>query len=542
MSSRRGTSRAWWAGLMAVGLLLAGCAPTGGSDQQQAGDPGTDAGDGAALLTNGLVGVDEPDGEPATGGTLTFATYSEARSLDPATTISSGSSGGIQMAAVYDVLLRYDPASGTYEPRLAKSFEPNEDATVWTLRLRRGVTFSDGAPLDADAVVGSIERYLAEGGPQAYLWQSSVASMEATGDYTVRFELTRPWPGFGYLLATGPGMIVAPAAYEGKGFTPIGAGPFVPASYAPGEERVLTAREDYWRGEPRLDRIRFVHLTGGQARLDLLQNEGTDVAYFRDPETVVDARKAGYGGYMQVLSLGDALLLNHREGAATSDVRVRKAIAYAIDVQTVNKRVNSGAGVPQAGLVPDIWEWPLTTEPRTQDLRKARKLVQAAKADGYDGTLTFTGVAQVSQKMAVTLEAMLERVGFQVKLDYAASITDLVTQVIVKKEFEVAIWSFGMSQGGVYAELYPSFHSGSPANLGGYADPQMDRLLEQLGAARDEASRRQVLARIQQRWKETVPAVTLHATADFIAWDDDVHGVTPTVDTVVLLDDAWVEK
>src|SRR5690606_11120694 len=136
-------------------------------------------------------------------------------------------------------LVRYDPETAEYEPHVAESLEANDDSTVWTLTLRDGVNFSDGTPLDADAVVASIERYLADDGGQASLWSSKVASTEVTDDRTVTFTLTEPWVDFEYMLATAPGMIMAPAAYAGDEFTPIGAGPFTFGHYRPNEELLL---------------------------------------------------------------------------------------------------------------------------------------------------------------------------------------------------------------------------------------------------------------------------------------------------------------
>ena len=220
------------------GLLAAACGGDGGAGGDHTGEGKT--------FQIGFVGQRETDAKPQHGDTLTFAAYSEATSLDPADTIASGTTGGTALAAVYGVLMRYGPESGKYEPRLAKSLRHSDDYRTWTLSLRDGVTFSDGTVLDAEAVVWSISRYVEQGGSQAALWSGNVASMEATGPSTVVFELERSWPGFVYMLATGPGMIVAPSSVEGEEFTPVGAGPFTLARYAPNEELVLKARKDYW--------------------------------------------------------------------------------------------------------------------------------------------------------------------------------------------------------------------------------------------------------------------------------------------------------
>ncbi|NLT30937.1 MAG: ABC transporter substrate-binding protein, partial [Propionibacterium sp.] len=328
------------AGFLGLGLVLSGCARTA--------EEGTDepAGGTDAVYRNGTFGDQETPAEPTEGGQLNFATYSEARSLDPVKTINTGSSGGIEMAAIYDVLLRHNDETLEYEPWLAESFETEDDQT-YVLTLREGVTFSDGTPLDAEAVVWSINRYVEGNGGQTAVWQVSVASTEATGPLEVTFTLHRPWSGFGYLLATAPGMIVAESSDgEGEEFSPIGAGPFTLEKYAPQEELILTRRDDYWNGTPHLESLRFFQMTDESGRFDTLKSGQTDMGYFREAKIVTEAVESGFAGFMEVSSLGRLILMNHREGSNTADVRIRKAMAHAIDPNFMGERVDDGKGIP----------------------------------------------------------------------------------------------------------------------------------------------------------------------------------------------------
>src|SRR5690606_23776439 len=94
------------------------------------------------------------------GGVATVGTYAEAPGLDPAvgggTGLDMGLAGGTEAAAIYDVLVIYDEVSGEYKPHLAEELTANDDATEWTLRLRSGINFDNGDPLDAEAVATSI--------------------------------------------------------------------------------------------------------------------------------------------------------------------------------------------------------------------------------------------------------------------------------------------------------------------------------------------------------------------------------------------------
>ncbi|MFS3130782.1 ABC transporter substrate-binding protein [Nocardioides sp. Bht2] len=517
--------------LLATSLAVSACSETQGTSEKGDGAP--------AGFANGFVV--EPDGSAKVkqGGQLQVVTYSEARVLDPVLTIANGSSGGTEMAAVFDLLMRYDQEKDSYVPQLAEALEANAAQDEWTLTLRDGVTFSDGTPLDAEAVVWSLDRYVAKGGGQVSFLKHAVKSWTAVDASTVRFELTNPWSDFAYLLSTGPGMVVGKASDAGKAFTPIGAGPFVQEKYAPQEELVLRARADYWGGKPALDSVRFFPHAAEQGRLDVLRNGEADVAYLREPATAKDALADGFGGFMEIGSISRGLLLNHRDGAATADVRIRQALMHAIDMDVINERTAKGVGITSGSILNPQSRWTLDTDPLQYDPAKAKELLAAAKADGYDGTISFKGVAKVSEQMGLTLKALLETVGFKVTLDYVPSVTDLVSAIYVTHDFDMVIWGFGMPDRAVYPELFEKVNSTSRGNSGGSSDPVLDQLVEELGAAASPDAQKDVLEKVQAQWNQTVPYAPLGATPEWNAWGDKVHGITPSIDSIMLLGGAW---
>ncbi len=208
MGSRARFGKSLTTVLVVGALALAGCASSddgGGGDTSGTRTP----------PAVGLVGDQAPD---PTGSTpqLTFSVQALAAVLDPARTTARGGSGGDELAAVYDVLLRYDEETGEFVPRLAQSLTSDQEGNVWTLKLRPGVTFSDGTPLDANAVVASINRYNANKGNGAAVWVDAVASTTAVDAQTVEFRLNKKWPTFPSMLALGHGMIVAPVRARAK--------------------------------------------------------------------------------------------------------------------------------------------------------------------------------------------------------------------------------------------------------------------------------------------------------------------------------------
>lgn len=522
--------------LLATTLLAAGCAGSDGGEEESA--HGTLSKE--EIYTAGVVGTSGDEGEPKAGGTLTLADYSEARSLDPTKTIPNGAAGGNALAAVYDVLMRYDQPSNSFEPWLAKSLT-TEDDTTWTLELREDVTFSDGTPLDAAAVVGSIGYYMKNAGYNTLLLATNIKDMRPDGATKVVFTLNRPWITFPNMLASGPGMVMAPAAYQGgpEKFTPIGAGPFVMDEYKPTEELVLSANPDYWNGKPSLDEVRFVWLGSDDDRLSSLTDGTVDVANIRAPQTLEKARTEGFAGIMAPSGLGGLYWLNNREGRAASDVRVRQAINHAIDPEVVAERVNGGAGLPGRNIYSPSAPYFSEVETADFDAAKAKSLLAEAKADGYDGKLTYIGQSdQASQTQAVTVEAMLEAVGFEVQTDLLRNIADQTQRIYVTHDYDIAVSAMSVPDEDPYSRLATNLNSQSPQNPSGYADPEMDRLIAELqGASGNEAT--DLLKQINELWQETVPGVAMGAGAFFVPWNDDVHGITSTSETLLLLGGAW---
>ncbi|MFD8566879.1 ABC transporter substrate-binding protein [Streptomyces sp. NPDC059639] len=524
------------AALITVGLLTSACVSP---DEKDGATQKTERG----RYTFGAVGKQAPAGKPVRGGTLNFADYTEARSLSPAATYATGASGGSALAAVYDVLMRYDTKAQKYEPWLAKSLKSDGDFTTWTLTLRKGVTFSDGTPFDAEAVAGSIAWYQKNRGADATLLAANISGTTTPDDHTVVFTMRRSWSGFPARLAQAPGMIVAPAARAGKTFRPIGAGAFTLQKYAPQEEMVLKANKTYWKGRPYLDALRFTWPNSDRARLDALDDGITDVTYVRSPDIVDEAVKAKHPGELTLTGLGNMVTINTRAGRPGSDLRVRQAVALALDPVLDTERSYQGKGLPGQELFPPESRWHSKVKPLGVDAARAKKLLAAAKKDGYDGNITYMdGSDQVSRSKAVVTKAQLERVGFKVKLDLVSSTADRVSKTYVDHDFDLSRGAASVSEGDPFHRLEGILDSKSYGNPGGYADAPMDKLLVRLQAAGSDQERQRTIDAIQRRVDETVPFANLGASAALTAWGQNVHGIVPTDEYMALFGQAWLSK
>jgi peptide/nickel transport system substrate-binding protein len=533
------------AAIMVGALALAGCANSSSEDDDGNKESTPGGLSKAEIYTNGLVGETDDSGDPTTGGTLTVADFGEPRVLNPAQTYANGATGGSAMAAIYDTLMRYDVTTKTFEPQLAESLT-SEDDTTWTLKLRDGIEFTDGTTLDADAMLASLEYYQANYAYQSLLMLANVAEMKKTDDQTVVFTLRSPWATFPNMLAQGPGMVMAPAAYKDpENFKPIGAGPFVLDTYAAGEELVLNANPDYWNGAPYLDSLRFIWLGGAddQPKLDALESGDADTAFLRDAAVVEKARNEGLSGMMFAFGLNDNLWINTREGSPGADVRVRQAINYAFDPEAYMERTLGGAGLPTKNMFAESSPWYSGADLPEPDVAKATELLDAAKADGYDGTIRYSHAADASsQAGGVAIKAMLEAAGFKVGLDPIRSVADQVPRMYVDHDYDLAVGATTVPDEDPYSRLAGALGSQSPSNASGYASPEMDALLAELQAVGDSPEDGvSTMTEIEALWAEDVPGVSIAAGGTFQPWNDNVHGIVPTTETMFLYDKAWKE-
>lgn len=531
--------RVRWTGLLAAGaLVLAGCADT------SANDSGGDSDEpGSVDYNTRMINANEAGGDPVKGGTLRVSEYSEARTLDPTTTYPTGSTGGNIEAAVYDTLMRYDHESDSFVPQLAESLETTDD-TTWTLKLRDGVKFHDGTPMDADAVVASINRYINAYGLHAMLTKSSLKSIEAVDAQTVEFVMNAPWPRFPNVLTNGVGMILAPAAYKDpENFKPIGAGPFKFESYKPQESTKVVANDDYWNGRPNLDAIEFDILGADKTGYETLKSGGVDVTFVRGTELADEVIQGDLPGMVNYASLANNLWFNNREGSPTADKRVRQALALAFDPKIYLERTAGGAGDPSKLLIGQDSRWAPGVEPMPVDTEKAKQLVEEAKADGFDGKIRVLARSeQSSQAGAVAMQAMFEAVGFDVKLDLVSNVADQVQKIYVDHDFDIATAATSMHDEAVFARLTSALSSTSAVNVAGYASPEMDALIAKLQGIKEPADAKEILGDIEAQWAEDSPGVAVNSGAMVNLWNENVHGIKPSTETLILFDEAWISK
>lgn len=516
----------------AATLLTAGCSSAVGAGN---------APDGAQTLREGPLNPAE-GGAPVAGGELKFGVLTEPNSLDPAATIAALTTGGLEMINIYDTLLRFDAAANSFVPQMAEDIRPDGDERVWTLRLRDGVQFSDGTPLDAAAVKASQERYIEKKGPESALWKDSVVQISTPDPKTVVYELNKTWSDFPGLLTSGPGMIVAPASANADGpFTPVGAGPFAFEKWQGKEYVLLRANPGYWAGAPHLDALRVLYMPSEDVALETMAAGGLDATFVRDPDQTARVVATEPSGFVNMTAAQNAAIVNAAEGRPGHDVRVRRAMQLAVDPLLMTDRAY-GTDDGSSTIFPEYSRWHTDTQGLQYDPEEARRLLDEAKADGYDGKLRYTEASDPgSQKAALAFESLLESVGFDVEVELLASVSDQIRTVIVERDYDVAGWGLSYREADPFPKMFSTMHSRGSQTYNMHTSPAMDTLIEDFQLASATEDKLQIMDQIQRQVNEDAPYLVFGPFAEIVVWEPGLHGVTSTSNSMLLFGGAWKE-
>ncbi len=314
------------------------------------------------LLT--LAGGCAPE-KPPVDSTVLVGRGADVLSLDPARVTDSESAEVTEQ--IFDHLVRYRHNSTDIEPALAVRWEVSGDGKMWTFHLRENVRFHDGTPLDADAVVFSFDRQRDPTHPYHQpdftYWDTTfrnIQSVTKVDTLTVRIAIERPYAPFLANLAMFPVSIVSPAAVKKWGAEfyrhPCGTGPFRFVEWSVGERVTLEANEAYWDGAPSIKHLVFVEIRDPRQRLVALEGEAIDLAENLNPQD------------LQFVALHPGLELHRVAGNNVGylamnvthppfdDVRVRRAVNYAVNKTAIVKMIYQGLAQPATSPVPpSLW-------------------------------------------------------------------------------------------------------------------------------------------------------------------------------------------
>jgi peptide/nickel transport system substrate-binding protein len=320
----------------------------------------------------------------------------------------------------YDGLMRFPPGSADpakLEPDLAESFERSADGRTFTFRLRQGVRFHDGNPMEGEDIVHSLRR-AADRQRSAFAGDySAVTAVDLVDPMTVRVTLRAPVAGALGLFANYHGGLIVSRRAESGGQPP-GTGPFRLERAGGGSAR-LVAFDGHWRGRPALRAIDVRFITSDATR-ELAYNAGElDLIIGRREQRWVERMRAQPNTAVEVFAPGEfrTVLLNTRS-APMSDLRVRRAIQHAIDPVAIARFVGLDVATPWPSPVPPGYLGSTDQVPRfAPDLNRARTLL--TEAGHADGVTIRAVVSSNSAQLPImeVIQAQLRRANIRLEMD-----------------------------------------------------------------------------------------------------------------------------
>ena len=434
----------------------------------------------AALLAGAAMAKDD----------LTIAIQLEPPHLDP-TSAAAGAIDSVLYSNVFEGLTRFDSA-GDVSPGLAKSWEISEDGLTYTFMLNEGVTFHDGTTMDAEDVKFSLDRIGAEDSANAQkALYSAIAEVNVIDPMTVEVKLSEANGNMLFNLAWGDAVIVAPESIEGIKQTPIGTGAFKFDSWTQGDKIELSRNDSYWGTPAVLTNATFKFISDPTAALGAMMAEDIDVfSGFPAPENLPQFEADPRFQVLVGSTEGETILSTNNKMPPFDNVKVREALAHAIDRQAIIDGAMFGYGTPiGTHFAPHNPAYVDLSAMSSYDPEKAKTLLaEAGFADGFETTL-FLPPPSYARRGGEIIASQLAAVGIKAEITNVEWAQWLET-VFKGKNFGLTIVSHTEPMDiGIYA---------NPEYYFQYDNPAFQELMTKLNTTTDPEMRKTMLGDAQK--------------------------------------------
>jgi peptide/nickel transport system substrate-binding protein len=475
----------------------------------------------AAVFTAGLLAAGVLAGASGTAlaarDNLVLGTVLEPPHLDP-TAGAAAAIDEVVYANIFEGLTRID-RNGEVKPALAESWTVSDDGLVYTFRLHEGVTFHDGTTFDSADVKFSLDRAMAEDSTNAQKGLfAPIAAVEAPDAKTVVITLKQATGNLLFNLGWGDAVIVAPESAAENKNTPVGTGPFKFDRWVKGDRIEISRNARYW-GEPAKLASATIKIIPDPAAATaaLLAGDVDAFANFPAPEALPQFEDDPRFTVVIGSTEGETILAMNNAHPPLDDIRVRRALAHAIDRKAVVDGAMFGYGTPIGShFAPHHPAYVDLTERYAFDPEKAKALLGEA---GHGNGLTLSlklpppsyarrgGEVVASQLAAIGIKTDIQQVEWAQWLE----------QVFKAKDYDLTIVSHTEPMDiGIYARDDYYFN---------YQDAGFKALMTKLDATVDESARYEILAEAQEKLAEDSVNVFLFQLAKHGVWNKDVIGL-----------------
>lgn len=487
----------------------------------------------------GLQQAPEDTTPAARGGTLKVGTDAEADGFLPFTNRWTPSSWMIAKSMIDPLVAVND--KGDAVPYLAESVTPNADFTAWDIKTRSGVIFHNNEPVNADAVLLNLRKSQAAGLTNAAL--TYVKSVDKVDDSTVRVTMVHPWATFPQILTGQIGMMVAPAQINANDpANPIGSGPFKFKTWQRDQKLTVERWGQYWQKDakgatlPYLDGVEFSPYPDVTSKVATFESNGINLMITSDSTQIAHYQERGSGRPSRSLSDvegGDeaAIVFNTQTGVFSSqDLRV--AAAKALDRQGYSDTVDEGVRPVANGPFTKGSLWNESNTYPTYDPEGAKALVDAYQREHGPVTVKLGAVAGGSLKGPQYIQEAWNAVGLHTEIDSISEAAFALNVVTGKDDaLEFGFW-YEVDPDPLFHFLHSSSIKGPgeiSLNFSRFADPAIDKALEDGRATADVSKRQEAYQRLWDEMGRTVPVLFLNHVKWLVIWGDQVHGVGEAV-------------
>lgn len=473
---------------------------------------------GGSASAASFTGEKSPFRAMQNGGVeLTIGMIEEPDTLEPHNLTAAAA--GLVGYVVTPGLVWWDFELGV-SPMLAESWEQSDDGLTWTFTLRPDLTFHNGKTLDAHEVVRNFERIIDP--EQSFLAPDYelVESIEATDDLTVVFTLSEAYAPFLAVLSHRASITDVDAIDANK---PIGAGPFRIVEWTRGSGIQMEAFEGYWgEGLPVASKVNWNFYGDDDARMLNLRAGDIDIVYSVPYSQIDQVVSDGYAVVEPITALDHSYLAFNCAEGPFSDVRVRKAVAHAIDKELIVEASLWGHGTATNTPFPPESPWFVETPDYEYDPERARSLMEeAGYGDGIQldmpiaGQGYFPGVAEL-------IQPDLAQIGIDLRIVTAEWAT-YWPEIYLKTQYDITIMGYS-ARVDADQTFYPRYHSQGVHNATKYSNARVDELLE---AARRETVhevRKEMYDEVQQILVDELPWLWLFLPDVAMGWKPGVTG------------------
>ncbi len=480
---------------------------------------------------------------------VVFIHGAEPKSLDNALHPAGSADLNVQ-TSLYDSLT-FHRLDGSIEGRLATSWSYKNPTTI-VFKLRKGVKFHDGTPLNAAAVKFSLDRTRTHKRARLRKWIAMIKEITVIDDHTVQLDLKYPFAPVLLNLSTPLAAIGSPAGIKkhGKNFrrNPVGTGPFIFVKWVAGEYIRFRANPDYWDGKPKIDVLEFrlvpeattrvLQLRSGQAQLAMFLPPAQLGEVDKDPK--LDLVKAPL---FRVIFIGMSMLHKPFDNPI-----VRQAMNYAIDTKTIIEKVMLGVGRPIRGpFGPTVWGYDPEFEKMgySYNPKKAKELLKKAgypngfKTDFWHPTGRYTA----DKVAAEAIQAQLANVGIQARLRTGS--WGLVAPSVRKGKAPMFLYGWGISTGDPDMVMYNKFHSathGRSGNYTRYKNPELEKIVDKARQVIDPVKRKAMYKKAAKMVIDNPPWVFFKQEVMLVGKSKKLKGVIVHPGERLYWRNAYLEK